>query len=863
MKVGIRKGLCILTVAALIAGGIQIPVAAADSDISQIQNMEEVLAENSVLTEESGVTVSTSEDFMTALQQHQSPITIAADTTISIGKEADTDGRMLPVKIPADTMIRGTQNSSLNSRSPIQLEGDVCFQNMELTFDSTDALGSVPHREIFLAGHSLTFDNVSTWLEGGADLGSFGGTEKELLPTVYGGGYSNTEIGENASLTVRNSNANTMFQAIYMGHDAESDNKVPYRGKAVLNIDAYVTVRGRVDVSQNSRAQINIAGGEDDYVKAKEYYGNENTTLTLSRSSINGATVENVGNLVVADKGCLISKTASYGNVTLQRGGCLDLNEVNNVLISGDFAGVDHSQEECGILVVNKEGLLTIEGNVTGTTQLQTENRLFPGLFNAGWPYISAQEENASVGNFILSEKSIEFGYQMNCDRGIWSVSLTNQEELNEIGEIEIVSAPSEVTLSKIWKTEDDTIPDENIYFEIIWKDTEGNVISNKVVEEQKLYELDYIFKIKTEYWESDESDILEKTDWSNALTLITSEEHPGKYYLQAEEGAKPGEYTFLFCSKYCVDPLNTVKDVKGLKDLVKAEYTVTFLDEGPEQTPAPTCSPVPTYSPIPTQTPVPPIEETSTPSPTPPVEETLTPSPSATPVLPEEDKPTLTPVPALTSAPAHTHKYQTAIIKATVENDGERIDKCDCGKIDRQEIIYRPQKVVLSSDTLVYTGKERKPSVKITDANGKIISPENYMLLYQNNKNVGKASVTIVFSRDYSGRITKFFDIIPKKIKAFRLIPKSKGFLVKWKKQSTQATGYEIQYSASRKFPKKSTKIITVKNNKTVSKMISRGKAGKRQYVRIRAYKAVKIDGKTMKFYSGWSRIISGKETK
>lgn len=167
---------------------------------------------------------------------------------------------------------------------------------------------------------------------------------------------------------------------------------------------------------------------------------------------------------------------------------------------------------------------------------------------------------------------------------------------------------------------------------------------------------------------------------------------------------------------------------------------------------------------------------------------------------------------------------------------------------------------MILSSDVLVYTGKGRKPAVKVIDVNGNVIDSGNYKLVYQNNIHVGKASVTIVFSGDDGGSITKFFDIIPKKVKAFRLISKSRGFLVKWRKQTTQTTGYEIQYSASKKFVKKSVRTVTVKSNKIVSKTLSKRKAGKRYYFRIRAYKSVKVNGKILKFYSGWSKVKSAK---
>ena len=859
MRTRIKKNLCILTAAAVILGGIHRPVAAKEPDTPQ-QGVER-LQSGSVpvpLSEENGVTVSTREEFMDALQQRKSPITVSS--LVTIGKDVDTDHRMLPVKIPAGTVIRGTPNGILNCRCPIQLEGDVYFQDIEVTFESSDALGSVPHREIFLAGHSLTFDNVKTFLEGGGgDPGGFGGTEEELLPTVYAGGYTNTQIGENASLTVRNSNSETMFQAVYMGHKAERDNKVPYLGTATVNLDTRVIVRGKVDTSKNSRAEINISGGVNDYARTKEYYGNENTTLTLSQSSIDGAVVEGVGNIVIADKGCLTSTTDTYRNVTLQRGGCLDVNSVGNVLISGDFTGVSDPQEERGILVVKQDGIVTLSGKVTGTTQFQTDNRLFPGSFNIGWPYISANAENAIANNFVLSQKSLDRGYKLNYNKGKWSVVWADQEEEKKIGEINIVSAPTEVNLNKIKETLDGTVPDENVYFEIIWTDTNGNEFSTDEVEELALYESDYIFKIKTEYWESDDPDIQEKTDWGNVLSLMTSEEHPGKYFLQAHDGAKTGEYTFLFCSDYYIDELNTVQDVKGLKDLIKAECNVSFLDKDPEPA-KPTITPVATPTGKPEPTPENPAKPTVTPTgkpePTPenPANPTATPTGKPEPTTEPENpaQPTVTPTqnPEQTPPAGGGSSSSTQSPLPTVTPDVIPEPTPD------QADMYKSVVVNVSSKPLVYNGKAQKPVVKVTDAAGNIISSENYQLLYQNNVKVGQASVTVIFNGDLNTKITKYFSIVPKNVKGFQLISKSKKFVVKWKRQSVQTTGYEIQFSTNKKFKKKTSKTATVKSNKTISKKFSRKKAGKRYYVRIRTYKTVRVDGKMKKFYSGWSKV-------
>lgn len=848
MKIMIRKNICLLTVAALLAGGIQKPVLAQSADISG----------NTLLAEEGGVTVNTTDEFMAALDQHKSPITV--NTMITIGKEADTDGGMLPVKIPANTLIRGTENGILNSRSPVQLEGDVCFQDIELTFESTDALGSVPHREIFLAGHGLTFDNVSTWLEGGdGEFGSLGGTEKELLPTVYAGGYSNTDIGDNAFLTVRNSNAETMFQAVYMGHDAESDNKVPYRGNATVSLDAGVTVRGRVDVSKNSRAEIQIAGGENDHAKAKEYYGNENTTLTLTRSSITEAVVEDVGNIVLTDKACLESKTENLYNVTLQRGGCLDLSQLNDVLISGDFTGTG-DLEERGILVVNQQGTLTIGGKVTGTTTFQTYHRLFPGIFYADWPYISARQENVSGEPFVLSEKSINDGYELKYTNGVWSAQRENQGEEIQIGSIEIVSAPSQVVLQNISTNEEGTVPDETVYFEIVWRDKEGQVISSEEVEELALYEADYIFKIKTEYWENDDPDILEKTDWNNSVTFVTSQEHPGRYYLQAEEGAKAGDYTFLFCSDYCTDTLDTVQDVKQLKNIVKAEQRVAFLDKEPEQSP----SPSPAVSATPSSSPAvsAPPEESQKPSLPPIVSASPSPvvsaTPSSSPVVSASPEPVLPP--AVGGAPElpHFHTYQTILTRATLENDGMLTRICSCGAIESRQTIYRPERILLSADRFIYTGKEQRPQVTVMDVKETVIDSKNYEVVYRNNKKVGQASVTIRFAGNYSGEMVKTFDIVPKKTKLAGVTARSGGFLVKWKKQNIQSTGYEIQYSVSKKFTGKNLKKVLVKNRKKTSRFVSGKSRAKKYYVRIRTYKNVKVNGRTKRFCSAWSEVRS-----
>ena len=84
-------------------------------------------------------------------------------------------------------------------------------------------------------------------------------------------------------------------------------------------------------------------------------------------------------------------------------------------------------------------------------------------------------------------------------------------------------------------------------------------------------------------------------------------------------------------------------------------------------------------------------------------------------------------------------------------------------------------------------------------------------------------------------------------------LSAKDNGFKIKWKKKSG-ITGYQIQYSTNSKF-KKGNKSIKIKNAKTISKKITKLKAAKKYYVRIRTYKGKK--------YSKWSKVKSIKTTK
>lgn len=104
--------------------------------------------------------------------------------------------------------------------------------------------------------------------------------------------------------------------------------------------------------------------------------------------------------------------------------------------------------------------------------------------------------------------------------------------------------------------------------------------------------------------------------------------------------------------------------------------------------------------------------------------------------------------------------------------------------------------------------------------------------------------------SKNYTGSLSTTFRINPKATTLKRVTAASKGFTVKWTKQTKQTTGYQIQYATNSKFTS-GAKTVTVTKNKTTSKKIINLKAKKKYYVRIRTYKTV--SGK--KYYSNWSK--------
>lgn len=163
---------------------------------------------------------------------------------------------------------------------------------------------------------------------------------------------------------------------------------------------------------------------------------------------------------------------------------------------------------------------------------------------------------------------------------------------------------------------------------------------------------------------------------------------------------------------------------------------------------------------------------------------------------------------------------------------------------------------VKLSKRKYVYDGKTKTPKVTVKDKGGKIVSDEFYEVSYaKGRKQPGIYQVKVTMKGEYEGTLSDQFKILPPKVVVKKAVrQKNSSAKLSWKKCRASITGYEVQYSTNSKFTKKTTKSKVV-NKKKTAYAIKKLKPHKKYYVRIRAYKSVKVGKKLEKLYSAWNK--------
>lgn len=214
---------------------------------------------------------------------------------------------------------------------------------------------------------------------------------------------------------------------------------------------------------------------------------------------------------------------------------------------------------------------------------------------------------------------------------------------------------------------------------------------------------------------------------------------------------------------------------------------------------------------------------------------------------------------------PEDGHIWRDGVVaqRATTKKQGEIRSQCSvCGTVRKKTVIPRIKTVKLSKTSYTYNGKKRVPRVQVVDAKGRRISTKYYTVKGAKAKNVGKHTVKITFRGNYKGTVSRNYKILPKKTGITSVTAERRGFTVKFKKQSKECSGYQLQYATNSRFS--GARKVTLKKNVS-QKSVSNLESGATYYVRMRSFKKVKENGKTKTYYSAWSskKKVKTKESK
>lgn len=830
-------------------------------------------AQNISAQAETSTTVSTFDDFFKALGKYKHIIVAKSFQTAA---SSDKNGQTIPIDIPANTTIEGKDGSTVGivCRGPIQLKGDnVTFKNLQLHFESSDAMGSVSQREIFLAGHSLTLDKVDTHLEGaGETLGGFGSSENELLPTVYAGGfYTNTDIGTNASFTVINATGKTIIKDIIMGHDDNKNKYTAYTGKASLILNEYTQLRGTISTEASSSASILLTGTTKQAFAASSIIGNDNTTLTIDGcNTTTKMPVNGIGNIHVTNSGTFApSDTSNLNNISVDNGGFLDLTAMPDATINGNFTGGNSAQK--ANIIVSLDGHINISKTASGASQLYitSSSPSCADTPSENITYITAKGDYSNAG-FNFADKYLNAGYSLVQNNNTWTCKYDAAAAKDDIASIDVTDYPSDILIDKL-PTNSNDIEENSPSMNITWKKSTGTPWDKDIAAQYGFW--DYMAVIRTDYWDTDNTDFDSSAPYINPFYLYYTDENSEKYYLLRKDAIniENGKYTFIFFSESIDDKkLNTISDVKALKNIIKAtiEINITNGTATTEPTTEPTTKPTtePTAEPTTVPTTKPTTAPTTVPStsPTVPVQTNkpsggsgsgsssngstpTTSKPTTAPYASPDVKPTSFPTnePTATVKPADT-AVPTIVPIATVQPNTQKPTTAPT----------EPATTPTTQPTEPATIPTTQPTEPTTvPTNKPTATPAHKHKITQVLKKATcKKSGSITYICQTCKKVIKKTTIPAlKKTSINKINSGKKSLTINFKKQSKNTSGYQISYSVKKTFADDKKK--TVANFNSSSATISELKSNKKYYIRIRTYKTVKVNGKNVKMYGTWSK--------
>lgn len=341
--------------------------------------------------------------------------------------------------------LKGSGNDPLIIKRPLTIRGgaldlwylgivlgaDVTFQNIEINMASPESNAIVAN------GYTLTLDRVTKGSNVKWDMHVFCGR-------MVGYNYANIpNSGSNGKVIVKGT---THIGNIYAGNLVHSNvSESSFSGNAAIVIDSTATgtigniygsggkevmgegdgnavnpgigykVNGDIDVTIYDSVSKSVVGYEENLTVEFQGSGNEASPV-----------LENITSLEVVS-GLLKPKENSnfipvLPEITVAEQGTLNLSNYQDMYI-GNFNGG-------GTLVLGKEQKITLEGNISGSTQVFIDSHMFPQMPADNHTYIEAViagEENFSFQGSNANPGYVPFFVSNNAGGGIW----TTIEDMN------------------------------------------------------------------------------------------------------------------------------------------------------------------------------------------------------------------------------------------------------------------------------------------------------------------------------------------------------------------------------------------------------------------------------------------------
>jgi len=151
----------------------------------------------------------------------------------------------------------------------------------------------------------------------------------------------------------------------------------------------------------------------------------------------------------------------------------------------------------------------------------------------------------------------------------------------------------------------------------------------------------------------------------------------------------------------------------------------------------------------------------------------------------------------------------------------------------------------------VAFTGKKiKKPSVKVVWGDTKLERGEDYSLKYdKKTREIGLYLLTVKGKGRFAGSVKVPFYVVPKASEYARLLGSEKQAAKAWKLLEN-IEGFQIEYSRNKDFS--DSKKAKIREPKDLAKVLSKLKAGKKYYLRVRLFATVK----KKHHYSEWSEV-------